>query len=150
MLTEISVVFRRLFKSPGFVATALATLALCIGANLAIFAVVDAVLIRSLPFPRADRLLTLYYTYPNLLSVPNGASLTNYFERRGKVPGLASLSTIDESSSVVGESGATSIEKMGRVTPEFFDTLGVAPFMGRAFKESEMTYQTDHVALIGY
>jgi len=136
--------------APAFTSTALATLALCIGANLTIFAVVDAILIRPLPFAHADRLVTLYYTYPKLPSASPGASLTNYYERRGKIPALASLAEIDEETSVVGESGSTSIEKLGRVTPEFFSALGVAPLMGRAFTDLDMTYQTDHVAMLSY
>ena len=150
MLSELRIAIRRLVKSPGFTGTALATLALCIGANLAIFAVVDAILIRSLPFPHPERLLTLYYTYPRLPSAQNGASLTNYYERKGKIPALASLAEISETTSVIGETGSTSIQKVGRVTPEFFDTLGVAPFMGRSFKDAEMTYQTDQVAMLSY
>jgi predicted permease len=150
MFSALKVAIRRLAKSPAFSTTALATLALCIGANLTIFAVVDAILIRPLPFPQPDRLLRLYYTYPKLPSATPGASLTNYYERRGKIPALASLAEIDENTSVIGESGSTSIEKVGRVTPEFFSTLGVVPFVGRAFSPAEMTYQTDHVAMLSY
>ena len=150
MLTELRIAIRRLMHSPAFTGTALTTLALCIGANLAIFAVVDAILIRSLPFPRADRLVTLYYTYPKLPSATSGASLTNYYERRGKIPALASIAEISYATSVVGEAGSTSIEKLGRVTSEFFSTLGVRPLMGRAFKDDEMTYQSDHEAMLSY
>jgi predicted permease len=150
MFTMLRVAYRRLAKSPSFTCTALVTLALCIGANLTIFAVVDAILIRSLPFHHADRLVTIYYVYPKLPSATPGASLTNYFERRGKIAALSSLAEIDEATSVVGESGSTSIEKLGRVTSEFFDTLGVVPLMGRAFTDTEMTYQTDHVAMLSY
>jgi predicted permease len=141
---------RVLMRNSGFTAVAILTLALCIGANLAIFAVVDALLIRSLPFPRADRLLTIYYTYPHLPGAINGASLTNYYERKGKFSSLESLAEIGSSTSVIGEPGATTVEDTGRVTPEFFDTLGVHPFMGRFFTESEMTYQTDQVAILSY
>ena len=150
MPSEIRIAIRRLAKSPGFTGTALATLALCIGANLAIFAVVDAILIRSLPFPHPDRLVTLYYTYPKLPSAQDGASLTNYYERRGKIQALSSLAEISETTSVIGDRGSTSIENVGRVTPEFFATLGVAPLMGRAFTDAEMTYQTDQVAMLSY
>jgi predicted permease len=149
MLTGLKIAFRRLANSPVFTATAVATLAVCIGANLTIFSVVDAILIRSLPFPHADRLVRIYYVYPKLPSATSGASLTNYYERRGKIPALSSLSDIDENSTVIGESGATAIEKLGRVTPEFFSTLGVKPFIGRAFTDADMTYQTDHVAMLG-
>ena len=150
MLTALRIACRRLVKAPVFTATALATLALCLGANLTIFAVVDAILIRSLPFPHPDRLVTMYFVYPKLPSALPGASVTNYYERRGKIPAVASLSAIDENRTVVGESGSTSIERVGRVTPEFFHTLGIAPFMGRAFIEAEMTYQTDHEAMLSY
>ncbi|HEX2101662.1 MAG TPA: hypothetical protein VHF69_13400, partial [Candidatus Synoicihabitans sp.] len=50
---------RRLARERGFVATVLLTLGLCIGANVAIYAVVDAILLRSLPFPHAERLITM-------------------------------------------------------------------------------------------
>jgi predicted permease len=150
MFSEIKIALRRLEKSPAFTVTALATLALCIGANLTIFAVVDAILIRPLPFPRADRLVTMYYVYPKLPSATPGASLTNYFERRGKIPALSSVAEISEETAVIGDTGSTSIEKLGRVTPEFFSTLGVAPLMGRAFTDAEMTYQSDHEAMLSY
>ena len=55
---------RSLAKTPGFAATAVATIALCLGANLAIYAVVDAILVRPLPFPEAERLVILYNAYP--------------------------------------------------------------------------------------
>jgi len=74
---------RLLRKTPGFTATALATLALCLGANLTIFAVVDAVLLRPLPFPAAGRLVSVYNTYPKAGVLNDGCSLANYYERRG-------------------------------------------------------------------
>ena len=150
MLTNLRIAARRLWKTPGFTGAALATLALCIGANLAIFAVVDALLIRSLPFPHADRLVTLYYVYPKLPSARSGASLTNYYERRGKIPAFSSIAEISEDTTVVGETGGTSIEKLGRVTPEFLSTLGVTPLLGRAFHEDEMTYQSDQEVILSY
>jgi predicted permease len=150
MFSDIRFACRQLIKNPGFTATSLITLALCIGANLVIFAVVDAILVRPLPFPRAGRLVTMYYVYPKLPSASPGASTTNYYERRAKIPALSSLAAIDENTSVIGESGSTSIERLGRVTSEFFSTLGVAPLLGRAFTDAEMTYQTDHVAILSY
>jgi len=60
MPISIKYALRQLLKTPGFTATALATLALCIAANLTIFAVVDAVVVRSLPFPESDRLVSVF------------------------------------------------------------------------------------------
>ncbi len=150
MLPNLKFALRSLLKTPGFTATALATLALCIGANLAIFAVVDAVLLRSLPYPQAGRLVTLYHSYPKANVPRDVASLTTYYERRGNIAAFSSLSAISQSTSVIGETGATTIENVGRVTPEFFATLGIELFMGRAFTDAEMTYQTDHVAIISH
>lgn len=149
-MNDLKYALRKLLKTPGFTATALATLALCLGANLTIFAVVDSILVRSLPYPEADRLVTLYHSYPKANVPRDMASLTTYYERRGHLPAFASLSAISQTTAVIGETGATTMENVGRVTPEFFATLGVEPFMGRAFTDKEMTYQTDHVAIISH
>jgi predicted permease len=139
---------RRLRKTPGFAATALATLALCIGANLTIFAAVDSVLLRPLPFPDADRLTSVFNTYPKA-GVPNdGCSLTNYYERRGHIPAFASVAAYRDGTAVVGEPGATELEPVTRVSPDFFSTLGLGPVMGRAFTEAETTRQNDGVAIV--
>jgi predicted permease len=140
--------FRRLRKTPGFTATALTTLALCLGANLTLFAVVDSVLLRPLPFPAADRLMSVFNTYPKA-GVPNdGCSLTNYYERRGRISAFASMAAYRDGTAVVGEPGSTEFEQITRVSPDFFSTLGLGPVMGRAFTEAETTYQTDGVAIV--
>jgi len=149
-MTPIRLAFRSLRRAPVFTVTALATLAICLGATLTIFALVDAVLLRPLPYPDADRLVTIYHAYPKLSLPADGASLTSYYERRGRIPALASIAAIDETASLIGGTGATSRERVGRVTPEFFATLGVSPVVGRAFVEGELTYQTDHVAMVSF
>jgi predicted permease len=139
---------RLLRKSPAFTITALATLALCLGANLTIFAVVDSVLLRPLPFPASDRLVGIFNTYPKA-GVPNdGISLTNYYERRGHIPALESIAIHRETAAIVGESGATARENISFVSPEFFATLGLGPVMGRAFTEAETTFATNRVAIL--
>lgn len=61
---EVSYAARLVRKTPGFTATALLTLAVCLGANLTIFAVIDSILLRPLPFPAPDRLVTIFNSYP--------------------------------------------------------------------------------------
>ncbi|HEY4589754.1 MAG TPA: ADOP family duplicated permease, partial [Thermoanaerobaculia bacterium] len=115
----------------------LATLALCLGANLTIFAVVDAVLLRPLPFPAAGRLVSVYNTYPKA-GVPNdGCSLANYYERRGQIPAFSGLAVYRDATAVVGETGATEQVPVTRVSPDFFSTLGLGPVRGRVFTEAE-------------
>ncbi len=140
-MTDLRYAFRQLRKSPAFTGTALATVAICLGANLAIFAVINSILLRPLPFPDSDQLVTIYNTYPKAGVENDGSSITNYYERRGNIPAVSSLSIYMERSEVVGEPGST--EQMGviRVSPDFFATLGVTPALGRSFTEEEWITQ---------
>lgn len=139
---------RLMRKTPGFTVTALATLALCIGANLTIFAVVDSVLLRPLPFPAAGRLVSVYNTYPKA-GVPNdGCSLLNYYERRGHIPAFSGLAVYRDATAVVGETGATEQIPVSRVSPEFFSTLGLGLVMGRAFTEAETAQGKNDAAIL--
>ena len=63
-MNDLRFAFRQLRYAPAFTVTALATIAICLGANLAIFAVIDAILLRPLPFPQSDRLVAIFNTYP--------------------------------------------------------------------------------------
>ncbi|MEY2574754.1 MAG: hypothetical protein QOF80_241 [Verrucomicrobiota bacterium] len=146
-MNNLRYAFRQLRKAPAFTFTALATIAICLGANLAIFAVINSILLRPLPFPESDRLVTIYNTYPKAGVENDGASITNYYERRGNIPALSSLSIYMERSEVVGEPGST--EQMGviRISPDFFATLGVKPALGRSFTEEE-SIQQRNVAIL--
>ncbi len=139
---------RLLRKTPGFTTTALATLALCLGANLTIFAVVDAVLLRPLPFPAASRLVSVYNTYPRA-GIPNdGCSLPNYYERRGQIPAFSGLAVYRDATAVVGETGATEQVPVTRVSPDFFSTLGLGPVVGRDFTEMETLEGKNSAAIL--
>ncbi|HUI41492.1 MAG TPA: ADOP family duplicated permease [Terriglobia bacterium] len=146
---ELRYAARLLRKSPAFTATALLTLALCFGANLTIFAVIDAILLRPLPFPEAGRLVTIFNTYPKAGVERDGSSLTNYYERRGHIPAFSSLSIYRFGSAIVGEAGSTGRERITQVSPDFFTTLGAGPAFGSVFTDAETTYQTDDVAILG-
>ena len=141
---------RLLRKSPGFTATAVLTLALCLGANLTVFAVIDAILMRPLPFPTAGRLVTMYNTYPKAGVDRDGSSITNYYERRGRIPAFSSLSIYRYGTSIVGESGSTESTAVMLVSPDFFTTLGAGPAFGRVFTDAETTDQTGDVAIVSY
>src|SRR3984893_3193728 len=134
---ELGYAARLLRKTPGFAATALLTLAVCLGANLTVCAVIDSVLLRPLPFPEPDRLMTIFNTYPKAGVERDGSSVTNYYERRGNIPAFSSLSIFRSGSEVVGEAGAAEQTEIMRISPEFFTTLGVGPVMGRSFNEAE-------------
>jgi predicted permease len=145
---QLSYAARLLRKTPAFTATALLTLSVCFGANLTIFAVIDSVLLRPLPFPEPDQLMTIFNTYPKAGVDRDGSSLTNYYERRGHIPACSSLSIYAYGTEIVGEPGSTERLQTMRVSPDFFSTLGLGPVIGRTFTEEETTSQTDHVAIL--
>jgi predicted permease len=145
---DVRYAVRRMRKAPAFTATALTTLAVCLGANLTIFAVVDSVLLQPLPFPEPGRLVRVFNTYPKAGVPDDGMSITNYYERRGRIPAFASVAAIRERTAVVGEAGSTEREPVAQVSPEFFATTGMAPVVGRSFTEDETTYQTDGAAVV--
>ena len=136
-MNDLRFALRQLRKTPAFTVTALATVAICLGANLAIFAVIDSILLRPLPFPQPDRLVTIYNTYPKAGVENDGSSITNYYERRGNIPAFSSLSMYMERAETVGDPGSMQQEEIVRISPEFFTTLGVSPAIGRNFTDEE-------------
>ncbi|HEX2855674.1 MAG TPA: ABC transporter permease [Opitutaceae bacterium] len=139
---------RMLVRQPGFTATALATLALCIGANVAIFAVVDAILLRPLPFPESERLVTVFNSYPKAGAEFSGASVANYYDRREAIKAFSSVSGFQDGSVIVGAAGSPQRVPIARVTPEFFATLGVPFAKGKTFTDAELAYGPDEVAVL--
>lgn len=93
-MNDLKFAIRQLLKSRGFTAVALLTLALCIGANVTIFAVVDAILIRPLPYADSDRLVTVINSYPKAGADRCASSMPNYFYRRGGIAAFESVSSI--------------------------------------------------------
>ncbi len=147
-LAELRQALRRLCRERGFTATALLTLALCVGANVAIYAVVDAILVRSLPFPEPDRLVVTINAYPKAGVDRSGASLPNYYDRKVAIKAFASTSIHQSGNGIVGEAGSPSRVDCDRVSPEFFATLGVPLAMGRTFNDDEMFYKGSSVAIL--
>src|SRR6185369_10166220 len=139
-MNDFRFAFRQLLKNPGFTAVAVLTLAICIGANLAIFAVVDAIVVRSLPLPNADRLVVIHNAYPASGVERGQATISDYFERRGSIDALESLSMFQEGACIVGERDAARWIQGAAITPEFFQTLGIALVKGATFTDAEMNY----------
>jgi hypothetical protein len=151
-LFDMRMVFRQLRKSPGFTATAVLMLAFGIGATTAIFSIVDGVLLRPLPFPNPDRLVTLGDQL-------NG---TNWGQQdSGPVTGpeVITYQRNTRSFASVGDYQGTSYELSGvgepaqiialRMTPGLWTALGVAPLLGRVFTEQE-DQQKVHVTVLSY
>src|SRR5437868_2467775 len=135
MLNDIRYGLRQLIKHPAFTIIAILTLALGIGANTAIFSVVNAVLLKPLPFPDPDQLIAIGMTDTRQKSQTdlNSLSYPDFFDFRDQNRTLASSAVYrDRSFALTGAEGATSA-RGAKVSAEFFDVLGIKPKMGRAF-----------------
>ena len=85
---------RGLLREKGFTATALLTLALCLGANVVIFTVVRSVLLRPLPFPQPGQLVEVVNSYPKAGVDFAGASIPNYYDRKDAIPAFAEIAVV--------------------------------------------------------
>ena len=135
MLNDIRYGLRQLIRHPAFTIIAVLTLALGIGANTAIFSVVNAVLLKPLPFPEPDQLLAVGMTDTRQKGETNLNSLSypDFFDFRDQNRTLASSAVYrDRSFAMTSEEGATSLRGV-KVSAEFFDVLGIKPKIGRGF-----------------
>ena len=144
---DLSYAVRRLRQAPGFTLVAVATLALGIGATTAIFSVVNAVLLRPLPFPEPDRLVRVAQTWkgrPVVYSPPN------FLDVEAQSTAFSGLAAVDGGGvTLTGQGTATRLEGAG-VSASFFDVLRVRPLHGRGFVAGENEPGRNKVAVLGY
>jgi hypothetical protein len=141
MLKDVRYALRQLRRTPGFAVMVVATLALGIGATTVVFSIVDAVLLRPLPFPHADRLVEI----SNLETVPGGAtkvnetSYPNFFDWREQSKSFSSMASYKANGYSLASAGAGTAERLNgvMVSADFFSTIGVQPMLGRGFKRDE-------------
>ena len=144
MLSDIRFALRMLVKSPAFAVVAVITLALGIGANTAIFSVVEGTLLRPLPFPHADRLVRVFEA-----GYENGArggsmnlseqTVRQWQEHSGEIfEGFAAGSGMNVTVGAVAGNSAQSVQA-ARVTSNFLSVLGLSPARGRNFTKEEDT-----------
>ncbi len=151
MFQDLRFGVRMLLKNPGFTAVAVFTLTLGIGANTAIFSLVNAVLLRQLPFPAAHQLTVVYAENlgkPGLAQIPPANA--DVAELRGQSQSFAHLAAFFLGSADLADSGDP--ERLGAagVTAGFFEVLGVTPLLGRTLTAEEEAYGGPPVVLISY
>ena len=145
---DIRYAWRGLRKSPGFFLIAVLTLALGIGANSAIFSIVNAVLIRPLPYDHSDQLVLLLESNPRRGLPITGVSPANFVDWQRQSTSFSAMSAIESTSfNYRGDNGAIRIDGVS-VSPNTLDMLRVKPIMGRAFQEQEGQQGHDGVVLI--
>ena len=149
LLQDLRYACRTLLKSPGFALVAIATLALALGANTAIFSFVNAVLLKPLPYPDADRIVRVLEAPPG--NGRNGISTLNFldwqkentcfdFMAAHQWGGSAALTGIDEPVQLAGV----------RVGAHYFDIFGIKAALGRTFVEGEDQLGKDKVVVLSY
>ena len=150
LLRDIRYALRNFVKRPGFTAIAVVTLALGIGANTAIFSLVNTVLLRPLPVPHPEQLTEVYGTFHN------GADYTiqsylNYKDYRDRNDVFSGLIAYRFAPMSVSHEGHNERVWGYLVSGNYFDVLDVQPFLGRYFLPEEDTTQGSHpVAVISY
>jgi putative ABC transport system permease protein len=126
---------RMLGKSPGFALAAILTLALGIGGTTAIFSFVDAVLLKPLPFPEAERILNVWEKPPG--GDRNGISTLNFLDWKNQNTVFTAMAAQVWSSATLTETDLPVELRNGRVSAAYFDILGAKPMLGRTFASDE-------------
>jgi predicted permease len=146
LLQDLRYAIRMLFKSPGFTAVAILTLALGIGANTALFSVVNGVLLNPLPFPDPARLVTVAASKPNFAR--GSISYPNFLDWH-RINHCFSFFAVSRSSGYL-LTGVGNAEELGAalVTSDFFPMLGVKPVLGRSFTPAEDEIGASNVVAI--
>ncbi len=140
---------RSLARRPGFTTAIALTLALGIGANTAIFSVVNGVLLRPLPFPEPGRLMTVWTNLPNWGH--ESASLPDYTDWKAQGSTFEAMTAYAQSSdNLAAVGGEPERVPSARVMPEFFRTLGVTVAHGRAFTSDEFAFGAHRVAILSH
>jgi putative ABC transport system permease protein len=125
--------FRMLRKTPGFTAVAVVTLALGIGANTAIFSVVDAVLLKPLPYPKSDQLFNVFLAKPQEGITGTGWSYASFADLRDQNRIFSEMAGTQRHQLTLTGRGEPAVVNTSVVTPELFAVFGEAPLAGRAF-----------------
>ena len=141
---------RMLHKSPGFAAVAVLTLALGIGANTAIFSVVDAILLRPLPYAAPDRLVRVWESSLKDDAPRNHVSPMNFLDWQEHSRSFESMAAYCQLMTNLNAHGQPIAVQGMPVTPDFFSVLRVKPLLGRVFNSADGIPGQDHSVILSY
>jgi predicted permease len=150
-IQDLKFATRLLWKDRSFSITTIATLALCLAANVAIFAVVNGVLLKPLPFQEPERLVRFFNKYPGA-GVDTGGSngVPDYFDRKGGMSALEETALFREAGATLSGSGLAEAERIQAmtVTPSFFSALRQQPHRGQLFTEAHSELGQERVVIL--
>jgi predicted permease len=150
LLRDVQIGLRMLRKSPGFTLVAILTLALGIGANSAIFSVVDAMLLRPLPYPQPERLVRIWESSLKLDSPRNVVNPANFMDWRDQSKSFEAMAAIAVGDRNISVDGRPMALPGLNVSPEFFSILRVPPLIGRTFVPEDGTSGHEQVVILSY
>src|SRR5919205_457506 len=150
VIRDVKFALRGLLKRPAFTVIAVLTLALGIGANTAIFTVVNAVLLRPLPLKEPDRLMTFWHSAPakGLRHLDLNDALFAYYRDRTRT--FESLAAYETGEFALTGNGDPEVVPGAIITFNYFNVLGREPLLGRAFNAKEDTPGNNNVAVLSY
>src|SRR5579863_1553060 len=137
-MQDLRFAVRMLLKKPGFTMIAVLALALGIGANTAIFSVVNAVLLRPLPYPHPDRLVMVWQRLTGASAYPQlPCSAPDYIDYRDQTRTLENVAAFDNDNFTLVTSTGSERVSGTRVSANLFPLLGISPLRGRVFTTAE-------------
>jgi putative ABC transport system permease protein len=150
ILQDLRYGIRVLWKSPGVTLIAVLALALGIGANTAIFSVVNAVLLRPLPYAQPEQLVVMWRTTPKRGITQGSSSFLNFADYRAQNSSFAALTAYSSTSSALAGRETPAQVQGIRATADFFKVLGTGPLMGRTFMPEDERAGGVPVVVISY
>jgi predicted permease len=153
MSSDIRVGLRLLWKDKAFTLTALLTLALCIGANTALFSVVHNVLLRPLPVPESDRIVQMGNAYPGAgvgAALGTSSGVPDYYDRLRETDVFEEQALYNGRNASIDQNGTPVRVRVTQATPSFFRLLRIGPALGRAFTEQDGEVGNDKKLILSY
>jgi len=147
---DLRLVMRRVRKAPGFTLAVVLTLALGIGANTAIFGVVDGILIRPLPYPHAEALVGVWHNAPGLPGASLSCSPSMYFTYREENRAFEQFGVWSSGGARVTGTTEPELPRALFVTYGVLDALGVQPLLGRWFSQADDTPDSAETVILAY
>jgi predicted permease len=150
VLQDLRLALRGIRRSPLYALVVAVTFALGIGANAAVFSLLDAVVLRPLPFPEPSRLVRIYEQDTRRDRPFGQVTIADFRDWRSQSTAFDQVAAFRFRSHVLTGTGETTTLSGGEVSPEFFDLLGVLPVVGRRFRPDEAAAAAPRVAILSY
>jgi predicted permease len=152
MASDLRVALRLLWKDKAFTVTAALTLAICIGANTALFSVVHNVLLRPLPVPESDRIVLVANDYPKATAggFMGYSGVPDYDDRLRDTTTFEEQAMFDVRSQSLDQNGTPTRVRVMQATPSFFRIAKIAPQLGRTFTDAEGELGNEKKAVLSY